>query len=75
MAIVTVAVLAARVHGDDVVRTGTLIALTDTIGALRTGGHLTGHADKQGAERGKGAEDENEPAFCRCPDDEGVYAV
>lgn len=75
MAVVAVAVLAARVHGDDVVRTGTLVALTDTIGALRAGGNPAGHADEQGAERGKGAEDEDEPAFGRCPDDEGVYAV
>lgn len=69
MGVVAVAVFGARVHGDDVVRAGTVIALTDAVGALRAGGNLAGHADEQGAERGKGAEDENEPAFRRSPHD------
>lgn len=53
----------AGVHGDCVVRVGTLVAVCGAVGAGCDGGHVGGYPDEEGAERRKGAEDENQPAF------------
>lgn len=75
VAFLTGAVLDTRVHGDHLVGFGTLIALGGSVGPLLQPRHLGDGAHKQGAERRKAAQNENEPTFHQTPHDQIVDAI